>query len=197
MNGIRTALVATVVLLLLFLVSGSGAREVTDTARPRNFIFFGTDRQRISETGFLENEHIAGAQLKYTWRELEPERDRYELQPLLDDLAFLERHGKRLFVQLQDVSFSEDILVPEGTENVKVNSPIAKLSGEGEGAASSPSPLAGEGGPAEQGRMRGLSEPSGKAAAASAEAGASGAGWRCRWGCGWMATTGCRWAGCR
>ena len=113
MNGKRTALVATVVVLLLFLVSGSRAHQVTDTARPRNFIFFGTDRQRISETDFLENEHIAGAQLKYTWRELEPERDRYELQPLLDDLAFLERHGKRLFVQLQDVSFSEDILVPD------------------------------------------------------------------------------------
>ena len=113
MNGKRTALVATFVVLLVFLVSGSRAHQVTDTARPRNFIFFGTDRQRISETDFLENEHIAGAQLKYTWRELEPERDRYELQPLLDDLAFLERRGKRLFVQLQDVSFSEDILVPD------------------------------------------------------------------------------------
>ena len=113
MNGIRTALVATVVVLLLLLDSGSRAHQVTDTARSRNFIFFGTDRQRISEPEFLENEHIAGAQLKYSWRELEPERDRYELQPLLDDLAFLERHGKRLFVQLQDVSFSEDILVPD------------------------------------------------------------------------------------
>ncbi len=114
MNSSRTAVVAAVVVtLVLFLVSGSKAQEVTDTARPRNFIFFGTDRQRISEPEFLENEQIAGAQLKYTWRELEPERDRYELQPLLDDLAFLERHGKRLFVQLQDVSFSEDILVPD------------------------------------------------------------------------------------
>jgi len=33
---------------------------------------------------------------------------------LLDDLAFLEKHGKRLFVQLQDVSFSDSVvLVPD------------------------------------------------------------------------------------
>ena len=81
-------------------------------ARPRNFIFFGEERQRIREPAFLENPQIAGAQLKYTWRELEPERDHYELRALLEDAAFLESHGKRLFVQLQDVSFGEDIPVP-------------------------------------------------------------------------------------
>jgi hypothetical protein len=80
---------------------------------PRHFVFFAHERSRISEPSFLETRQIAGAQLKYTWRELEPERDRYNLQPVLDDLAFLERHNKRLFVQLQDVSFSEDVLVPD------------------------------------------------------------------------------------
>jgi hypothetical protein len=82
-------------------------------ASPENYIFFGRDRHRISEPAFLENKSIAGAQLKYLWRELEPERDRYELKPLLDDLAFLDRHGKRLFVQLQDVSFGDDVPVPD------------------------------------------------------------------------------------
>ena len=89
-----------------------------------------------------------------------------------DVIAEIETDKATMEVEAVDEGTIEDILVPEGTENVKVNSPISKLSGEGEGAASSPSPLAGEGGPAEQGRMRGLSEPSGKAAAASAEAGA-------------------------
>ncbi len=113
MNGSRIALVATVAVLLVFLAPVIQAEEVNDITGPESFIFFGRDRQRIPEPAFLENTHIAGAQLKYTWRELEPERDRYELQPLLDDLAFLERHGKRLFVQLQDVSFSEEVLVPD------------------------------------------------------------------------------------
>jgi hypothetical protein len=80
---------------------------------PQHYVFFGLERERISEPSFLENKNIVGAQLKYMWRELEPERDRYDLKPLLDDLAFLERQGKRLFVQLQDVSFSEEVPVPD------------------------------------------------------------------------------------
>ena len=89
---------------------GPGAGHRT---APEHFIFFGGARERISEAPFLNNDGIAGAQIRYTWRQLEPERDRYDLRPLLEDLAFLERHGKRLFVQVQDVSFSEAVLVPD------------------------------------------------------------------------------------
>jgi hypothetical protein len=71
---------------------------------PRNFIYFGLDRDRISEADFLTNPGVVGAQLKYTWRELEPERDRYALERIHEDLAFLLEHGKDLFIQLQDVS---------------------------------------------------------------------------------------------
>lgn len=113
MNVSRFALVAAFLILIVLPVAAIAAGEPTGTTTPRHFIFFERERQRISEPAFLTNEHIAGAQLKYTWRELEPERGRYELQPLLDDLAFLEKHGKRLFVQLQDVSFSEEVLLPE------------------------------------------------------------------------------------
>lgn len=88
------------------------SRAAAGAAGPKTFIFFDRERERIAEAAFLDNPHITGAQLKYTWRELEPERDRYVLRPVLDDLAFLEKHGKRLFVQVQDVSFSDEILVP-------------------------------------------------------------------------------------
>ncbi len=101
------------VALLVFPVVGIQAEKVTTITEPKNFIFFGRDRERISEPTFLTNEYIVGAQIKYTWRELEPERDHYEFQSLLDDLAFLEKHGKGLFVQLQDVSFSDEVLVPD------------------------------------------------------------------------------------
>jgi hypothetical protein len=111
MNNSRTVLVTF--LLLIAVVAGNNAPEGGSVVSPKNFIFFERERHRIREPSFLENEHIAGAQLKYTWRELEPERDRYEFQRLLDDLAFIERNGKRLFVQVQDVSFSEEVLVPE------------------------------------------------------------------------------------
>lgn len=113
MNASARAMVATVACLLALLAAGVRAQAADATAEPRHFVFFERERQRISEPSFLENERLVGVQLKYTWRELEPERDRYELQPLLDDLAFLESHGKLLFVQLQDVSFSEEVLVPD------------------------------------------------------------------------------------
>jgi len=113
MADMRQVLVTTLVLLVVSVVAGTDASGGRRVAGSKNFIFFGRERQRIAEPAFLRNENIAGAQLKYTWRELEPQRDRYELLPLLDDLAFLERHGKRLFVQLQDVSFSEEVPVPD------------------------------------------------------------------------------------
>jgi hypothetical protein len=90
------------------------AQTPHEVKAPENFIYFGVERSRISEAGFLGAESIVGAQLKYRWQELEPDRDRYDLRPVLEDLAFLERHGKKLFVQLQDVSFEEAIVnVPD------------------------------------------------------------------------------------
>lgn len=57
-------------------------------------------------TSFLESRTLEGAQIAYTWRLLESAQDTYDLDPVRDDLAFLTSRGKRLFVQLQDVSFS-------------------------------------------------------------------------------------------
>ncbi|MCC6154062.1 MAG: DUF4962 domain-containing protein, partial [Candidatus Hydrogenedentes bacterium] len=61
----------------------------------------------------MRNDTITGAQLKYTWRELEPERDHYDLSLIGEDLSFLEEHNRKLFIQIQDVSFDEEKLVPE------------------------------------------------------------------------------------
>lgn len=87
--------------------------QASAVARPANYVFFNRDHDRIADSSFLANDNIAGAELTFTWRELEPERDRYDLRGIRDRLAFLQRHGKRLAVQLQDVSFSERVLVPQ------------------------------------------------------------------------------------
>jgi pyruvate dehydrogenase E2 component (dihydrolipoamide acetyltransferase) len=56
-----------------------------------------------------------------------------------DVIAEIETDKATMEVEAVDEGTVEDILVPEGTEGVKVNTPIARLSGEGE-PASPPSP---------------------------------------------------------
>ncbi len=73
--------------------------------RPENFIFFDIERDRIHEKSFLDCKELTGAQLKYTWKELEPEKGNYDFRDIRKDLEFLTQKGKKLFIQIQDVSF--------------------------------------------------------------------------------------------
>jgi len=82
------------------------SRELRHTIR--HYVFFGLDRDRISDPAFLGTPAIAGAQLKYTWQELELEPGRYDFSAIRHDLATLTAAGKKLFVQVQDVSFVEE-----------------------------------------------------------------------------------------
>jgi hypothetical protein len=106
-------MMSPVALLVASLAVQCGTRPAEGVTPPSNYVFFGRDHERVSDPRFLTTPQIAGAQLKYTWRELEPERDQYDFAPIRDQLAFLQRHGKRLFIQISDVSFTERVLVPD------------------------------------------------------------------------------------
>src|SRR3954469_17810249 len=58
-----------------------------------------------------------------------------------DVIAEIETDKATMEVEAVDEGVVEDILVPEGTEGVKVNAPIARLSGDDAGAAT-PAPKA-------------------------------------------------------
>lgn len=81
----------------------------TSAAKPiHHYVFFGQDREKIRQaTSFLEMKTFEGAQIAYTWRRLEPQKDEYDFTAIREDLEFLKSKGKKLFIQLQDVSFSE------------------------------------------------------------------------------------------
>ena len=70
-----------------------------------HYVFFALDRDRIHDAAFLHTPAFDGAQLKYTWRELEPSKDTYDLSAIRRDLAFLTANKKKLFIQLQDMTF--------------------------------------------------------------------------------------------
>jgi hypothetical protein len=75
-----------------------------------NYVFFGKDRDLIRTAAFLFQPWFVGAQITYPWRLLEPKKSVYNFSTIEDDLAFLTSKGKKLFVQLQDVSFEESIV---------------------------------------------------------------------------------------
>jgi hypothetical protein len=76
----------------------------------RHYVFFGQDRERISDAAFLGTKAFEGAQLKYSWRELEAGKDDYDFNAIEHDLKFLASKGKKLFIQLQDVTFDPALI---------------------------------------------------------------------------------------
>jgi hypothetical protein len=87
--------------------------RAADAAAPINAIFVNRDRERLTDPAITATPSVAGALVKYTWRELEPAPDRYDFAAVAADLQALDSRGKRLFIQVQDVSFGGAVLVPE------------------------------------------------------------------------------------
>ena len=96
-----------VITLLALIVSLLSSTPVT--AKPlHHFVYFAQDREKLQTSkSLLETKAFEGAQIAYSWRQLEPGKDEYDFSLIREDLAFLNQHGKKLWVQIQDVSFSE------------------------------------------------------------------------------------------
>ena len=85
--------------LLLGLAVNASAKE------PRNFVFLGGD-DLDEHSKLIERPDVEGVQKVYSWRALEPEEGIYDFTDIEDDLATLDRHDRKLFVQVQDRFFS-------------------------------------------------------------------------------------------
>jgi hypothetical protein len=76
----------------------------------RHFVYFASDREGIHNHAFLSAERFEGAQIMYPWKLLEPEQGRYDFSMIREDYAYLQEHGKQLFIQLQDATFSSQYI---------------------------------------------------------------------------------------
>lgn len=74
----------------------------------KNFVYFSRDREAIKGHALLTNGRFGGAQIMYSWRNLEPQEGKYDFSDIRDDVQYLASHGKKLFIQLQDASFSPE-----------------------------------------------------------------------------------------
>ena len=70
-----------------------------------HFVYFARERELIHDHPFLRIERFAGAQIMYPWRQLEPEKGKYDFSAVREDYEYLLSHGKKLFIQLQDATF--------------------------------------------------------------------------------------------
>lgn len=50
-----------------------------------------------------------GIQRKYNWKEMELAKGKYDFSQIQEDLTFLQKHGKRLVIQIQTKGFGEDV----------------------------------------------------------------------------------------
>lgn len=74
-------------------------------AAPATYLFLGGD-DPAQHLALLKRPEIAGAQVVYTWRELEPGEGHYDFSRIDADLATMTALGKPLYLQLQDRFFS-------------------------------------------------------------------------------------------
>jgi hypothetical protein len=88
-------------LLCLLHVLVAPARAAAD---PLNFLFDDSD-DLASHAALIERPDVAGVQIVYSWKSLEPEENEYDFSRVEADLAFLSQRGRKLFVQVQDRFF--------------------------------------------------------------------------------------------
>lgn len=93
----------------------------------RHFVYFARDRAGIQNHPLLKSNSFAGAQIMYPWAELEPVEGEYDFSQIEADLEYLEEHGKKLFIQLQDATFTTTFKgVPEYLLTEKYDGGVVK-----------------------------------------------------------------------
>lgn len=93
--------------LLALLTLLSDCAYAAGRSEPSNFLFADSE-SLASHAELVERKDISGVQIVYSWKSLEPSQGQYDFSRIDADLAFLEKRGKHLFVQLQDRFFQLD-----------------------------------------------------------------------------------------
>lgn len=72
----------------------------------QHFVYFARDRKAIINHPFLTHPMFKGAQIMYSWKEFEIQKDQYDFSILKEDYEYLNKYGKKIFIQLQDATFN-------------------------------------------------------------------------------------------
>jgi hypothetical protein len=99
---------------ILFVSLFASGQTIHSQKLIKHYIFFSRDRELIHDSSFYSISGIDGAQITYAWKQLEPGKNTYDFSEIEADLDFLNSKGKKLFIQIQDVTFSSSrVLTPD------------------------------------------------------------------------------------
>src|SRR5258708_4454454 len=71
-----------------------------------HYVFFGMDREKIRDaSSFFDIRAFEGAQVAYSWRQLETGKDNYDFSLIREDLAVMNADRKKLWIRIQNVCF--------------------------------------------------------------------------------------------
>ncbi|EAR02905.1 hypothetical protein [Maribacter sp. HTCC2170] len=71
----------------------------------QHFVYFARERHEIIDHPLLRHPMFKGAQIMYFWKNFEPSKGQYDFSLLKEDYDYLKKHGKKLFLQIQDATF--------------------------------------------------------------------------------------------
>lgn len=71
-----------------------------------NFLFVGGEHNLTQYKNLLINNNLDGVQVIYTWKQLEPQFNKYDFSLISQDLTYLNSIHKKLFIQIQDRFFT-------------------------------------------------------------------------------------------
>ena len=73
-------------------------------SKPRDFVYLGQD-DLDQNLPILDRPDIAGAEIMYIWRNLEPQKGRYDFSMIEHDLALAKARGKAMYIEVLDRFF--------------------------------------------------------------------------------------------
>lgn len=93
--------------LLALIVASVALLCVPASAQPQNFVYLGQD-ELDQALPILERPDIAGAQVMYVWRNLEPAKGEYDFSMIEHDLGLARARGKAMYIEVLDRFFRPD-----------------------------------------------------------------------------------------
>jgi hypothetical protein len=100
---IRVLLVGLII--ALFPAPSESAPRPAD--KPRDFVYLGQDELE-ENLPILNRPDIAGAEVIYVWRNLEPRKGQYDFSMIEHDLALTRSRGKAMYIEVGDRFFKPD-----------------------------------------------------------------------------------------